>query len=166
MDEAVKSFVNFTGARPDQAKYYLCKAKGDIEMAAGFYFDEITAKAAFQEQVTKVKPSRSLNQSMDEESRQPNQPVNAKEPSRSPLNSQALNRASSQYAGQNDEAMSEFSIEMETFSQRVSNESKKNAFEVISKGRPIIIQVEKSRARSRSSTKTSNKTLIMEKFIL
>jgi hypothetical protein len=76
MEEQVKNFVSFTGARPDQAKYYIIKAKGDLDIATNFYYDEILSKAAFEEEKNKPRVPCPISQPMDEERISENRPAN------------------------------------------------------------------------------------------
>lgn len=135
MDEAVKTFVSFTGARSDQAKYYLCKSKGNIEVAVGYYFDEITSKAAFQEQIAKPKTPRAVNQPMDEEIRVSNTPASVG--SRVDRSSHYLAEEVSQGVSlgrRQEPSMSSRNMESSFTEEQVADQSRRNAFEVINMG--------------------------------
>ena len=133
MDEAVRNFVNFTGARPDQAKYYLCKARGDLEVAAGYYFDEITSKVTIQEELAKPRPAKQINGIMEEEYMSNLETIDPHQRARQPP-STTRHLSQSRIVDIRDDENSEVDVESGLNTGMMSDISKPNAFDMIDQG--------------------------------
>jgi SNF2 family DNA or RNA helicase len=57
LEKYTREFMQITGAREDQAKYYIVKSRGDIERAMNYYFDEKNRLEAFDALKTQARKS-------------------------------------------------------------------------------------------------------------
>lgn len=135
MDEAVRNFLDLTGARPDQAKYYICKTRGDLETAINFYYEEIATKTNFLDEKYKNKPPLAAQTQMVEARRINQETVGA---SQIRQISESIRSEENRPRNQNIEEERDSIAHEESLpggARRLGSENSRNAFQMIDQGR-------------------------------